>query len=142
MLSTRRGLSAPARAPSVARHQAAGWAKLGIALAVVAAEITDSILHPWLAEVLAITDVIIPVMAALVVFTVVVRGSPRTVDRVFRLLRWAFNRPEPASSTGGPWEYSTPCLVRPRLGRRGDLTARPGTPGSPPSSAKSGTTQP
>jgi hypothetical protein len=123
MLSIRRGLSAPARAPSVARHQAAGWAKLGIALAVVAAEITESVLHPWLAEVLAITDMIIPVLAALVVFTVVVRGSPRTVDRVFRLLRWAFNRPEPASSTGGLWEYSIPCSVRPPPSSRSQASA-------------------
>jgi hypothetical protein len=79
---------------TLGRHPAPPWAKLSAALAI-AAEIIESVLHPALAEVLGIADLIIPVIVMLVVFTVVVRGSPQTVDKVFRLLRWITNRPEP-----------------------------------------------
>ena len=78
-----------------ARHRAAGWAKLGTGLGVAAAEAAAGYLHPALAEALAIADVAIPVMLVLIVFAVVVLGSQQTCDRVFRLLRWITNRPEP-----------------------------------------------
>ena len=80
-----------------ARHRAAGWAKLGTGLGIAAAEIAEGILHPTLAEALSIADLAIPALAALIVFTVVVRSSETTCDRVFRLLRWISNRPEPAA---------------------------------------------
>jgi len=89
--------------PTVTRHPTAGWVKLGTVLAIVAAEITEGVLHPVLAVGLGIADVCIPLIAGLTVFVVVVRGSAQTVDRVFRLLRWVTNRPEPAfPKTSGP----------------------------------------
>jgi len=77
------------------RHRAAGWAKLGTGLGVLAAEGAADYLHPALSAALTVADVAIPVILVLIVFAVVVRGSQQTCDRVFRLLRWITNRPEP-----------------------------------------------
>lgn len=52
-------------------------------------------LHPALAEVLAAADVITPAAIALVLLAAILFGSTETAERVFRLLRWAANRPEP-----------------------------------------------
>jgi hypothetical protein len=71
--------------------------KLGTGLAVIGAEITESVLHPEVAEGLAIADAAIPLIVGLILFTTIVRGSTETVDRIFRLLRWITNRPEPAA---------------------------------------------
>lgn len=78
-----------------ARPRASGWVKLGTSVAVIGAEIAESVLHPEVAESLAIADVAIPLIVGLILLTIIVRGSQETVDRVFRLLRWITNRPEP-----------------------------------------------
>lgn len=78
-------------------HRSSSWAKLVTGLAVAAAEAVADYLHPGLAEALAIADVAIPVILLLILFAVVVLGSHQTCDRVFRLLRWITNRPEPTA---------------------------------------------
>jgi hypothetical protein len=79
------------------RHQLAGRARLSAGLGIATAEGVAGYLHPELAEALAIADVAIPVLLVLILFAVVVGGSQETCDRVFRLLRWITNRPEPAA---------------------------------------------
>jgi hypothetical protein len=54
-------------------------------------------LHPALGEALAAADVIVPLGIALFLVAAVLAGSDKTVERVFRLLRWAANRPEPTT---------------------------------------------
>jgi hypothetical protein len=83
--------------PSPPSGPAAGSARLGTCLGLAAAEIVAGVLHPALAEALAIADLAIPSLAALIVFTVIVRGSAETCNRVFRLLRWIAGRPEPTA---------------------------------------------
>jgi hypothetical protein len=77
------------------RPRTSSWMKLGTAMAVIGAEITDGVLHPAAAEALEIADAVIPLILGLILFTTIVRGSPETVERIFRLLRWIANRPEP-----------------------------------------------
>ena len=77
------------------RPRTSGWAKFGAGLAVVAAEIIESLLHPAAAEPLEIADAALPLIAGLILFITVVRGSAETVERVFRLLRWVRSSPEP-----------------------------------------------
>ena len=79
------------------RSRTSGWVKLGTGLAVIGAQITESVLHPEVAEALAIADAAIPLIVGLILFTTIVRGSTETVERVFRLLRWITNRPEPTA---------------------------------------------
>jgi hypothetical protein len=58
-------------------------------------------LNPVLGGVLAAVDVVVPLVAALVVLC----GSAEACDRVFRLLRWIADRPEPpgpGSARRGP----------------------------------------
>lgn len=83
------------------RPRTSGWVKLGTGLAVIGAEITESVLHPEVAEGLAIADVAIPLIVGLILFITIVRGSRETVERIFRLLRWITNRPEP-TAPGSP----------------------------------------
>ena len=68
--------------------------RLGAA-AFLSAEGTAGYLHPALGEALAAADVIIPAIVLLVLLAAILRGSTETCDRVFRLLRWIANRPEP-----------------------------------------------
>jgi hypothetical protein len=79
------------------RPRTSAWIKLIIGLAVIDAEITESILHPELTEALAIAEVAIPLIVGLIVFTTIVRGNLETVDKVFRLLRWIRNHQEPTA---------------------------------------------
>jgi hypothetical protein len=79
-----------------------GWVKLGTGLAVIGAEITESVLHPVAAEGLAIADAAIPLIVGLILFTTIVLGTTETVDRIFRLLRWVTNRPEPTAPPANP----------------------------------------
>ena len=52
-------------------------------------------LHPAIWEALGAADAVIPVIVALILLTAILRGSNETCERVFRLLRWIANRPEP-----------------------------------------------
>jgi hypothetical protein len=71
--------------------------RLGAVAAFLGAESTASYLHPALGEALAAADTIIPTIVMLVLLAAILRGSTETCDRVFRLLRWITNRPEPPS---------------------------------------------
>lgn len=51
--------------------------------------------NPALGEVFVV-DVIGPLVIALTLLAAILCGSNRTVERVFGLLCWAMNRPEPA----------------------------------------------
>jgi hypothetical protein len=60
-----------------------------------AGEITVSCVRPELAVVMAVVDASAGLIIATVVAILIVRGSDRTWERTFRLLRWAANRAEP-----------------------------------------------
>jgi hypothetical protein len=82
----------------LASRRPPGWGKAGAGLGVVAAESAAGYLHPGLAGVLAIADLAIPLAVLLILLAIVVRGSDQTCERVFRLLRWITNRPEPPAT--------------------------------------------
>jgi predicted lipid-binding transport protein (Tim44 family) len=77
-----------------ARPSAAGRA-LGAGVGVLGGEGLTAYLHPALGEALAVANVMVPLAIALVLVIAIVCGSNRTCERVFRLLRWIANRPEP-----------------------------------------------
>ena len=118
------------------RPRASGWVKLGTGLTVIGAEITESVLHPEVAEGLAIADVAIPLIVGLILLILIVRGSPETVERVFRLLRWITNRPEP-TAPGSPENSQSPAeaaehpsaqitVISPALSTNADPSAEDG----------------
>jgi hypothetical protein len=73
------------------------WRSLGAGAGLAATEGLAGYLHPAIGEVLAVTDVIAPVLIAFILLAAILLGSGETVERVFRLLRWVANRPEPAT---------------------------------------------
>jgi hypothetical protein len=73
-------------------------------------------LHPALGEALAAVDVIVP----LVLLAAILRGSAETCERVFRLLRWAANQPEPPGPGGD--------LTGSRAGRHNEVPTIPAAP--------------
>jgi hypothetical protein len=105
-------VSPPGPEPST-RNRAAGWAKLGTGLGIIAAEAAEEALHPGLAEALAIADLAIPAVTLLIVFAVIIRGSQQTCERVFRLLRWITNRPEPAAPEPAASAAASPSQATP-----------------------------
>jgi hypothetical protein len=70
---------------------------LGAIAGILSAEGIAGYRLPVLGEALAIADVIIPAIVLLILLAVILRGSTETCDRVFRLLRWFANRPEPSA---------------------------------------------
>jgi len=73
-----------------------GWWRVGAAGAgMVGAPGVAACVSPVLGAVLAVVDVVVPLVAALVVVGVVTCGSAEACNRVFRLLRWIADRPEP-----------------------------------------------
>lgn len=70
---------------------------LGTGVGVLGSEGVAGILHPALGEALAAADVAVSLAIVMVLLAAVLRGSDQTCDRVFRLLRWITNRPEPAA---------------------------------------------
>jgi hypothetical protein len=105
-----------------------GWVKLGTGLAVVGAQITESVLHPTAALALGIADAAIPLIVGLILFTTIVWGRSETVERAFRLLRWIANRPEPGApdrpSSQSPASAEHPSAGITDIGP--DPTANPG----------------
>jgi len=81
--------------PSPDSRAPAPWRALGAGAGIAGAEGLAGYLHPVLGEVLAAADVAVPLVIALILLAAILRGSDRTVERVFRLLRWTANRPEP-----------------------------------------------
>jgi len=67
------------------------WRALSVAAGVFGGEGLAGAMHPALGEALAALDAIVPVA----LITAILFGSDRIVERVFRFLRWAANRPEP-----------------------------------------------
>jgi hypothetical protein len=76
------------------------WRALATGAAVLGSETAATVVHPALGEALALADVIGPLAIALILLAAILFGSDQTVERVFRLLRWAVNRPEPKAPTG------------------------------------------
>lgn len=77
------------------RRPSVPWRALGTGAGVLGGEGLTAYLHPALGEGLAATDIVVPLVLAAVLLTAILRGSRETCERVFRLLRWIANRPEP-----------------------------------------------
>jgi hypothetical protein len=75
------------------------WRALGTGVGVLCGEGIAALRHPVLGQVLVAIDVIAPAVVALVLLSAILRGSTQTCERVFRLLRWVANRPEPEGPT-------------------------------------------
>jgi hypothetical protein len=71
-----------------------GW-KLGAGVGTLGAEGAVGYLYAPLGAALAAADVIVPLAVGLILLVAILRGSNETYERVFRLLRWVTNRPEP-----------------------------------------------
>jgi hypothetical protein len=85
------------RDPAASSRSRSPWRALGAGTGLAGTEGIAGYLHPALGEVLAAADVITPVAIALILLAAILFGSKETVERVFRLLRWIANRPEPAA---------------------------------------------
>ena len=72
-----------------------GWAKLCAGLVIAAFEFVSDCLHPEITEILLIASVAIPVIMMAALLVIIARSDEQTCERVFRLLRWMVNRPEP-----------------------------------------------
>jgi hypothetical protein len=73
------------------------WRALAAGAGVAGGESAAILVRPGLGEVVAATDVIGPLAIALILLAVILFAPDRVVERAFRLLRWAANRPEPAA---------------------------------------------
>ena len=101
--------------PTAARPAAGGlqperggrWRVLGASAGLFGGEGLAAFLHPALGEVLAAADAIVPLAVALILLTAILRGSDRTCERVFRLLRWIDGRPEPTAPRAGGRDQPT-----------------------------------
>jgi hypothetical protein len=101
--------------PNQVRHR--GWMKLCTGLLLVIFEFVSDCLHPELTEVLLIAGLIIPVVIMAALLAIITRSGEQTCERVFRLLRWMVNRPEPldprfrvsACITGQPVAWRRPA---------------------------------
>jgi hypothetical protein len=82
-------ISPPGGRPSAARRI------LGAGAGVLGGEGVAGYLHPALGEARAAADVLVPLAIGLVLLIAILYGSDQTCERVFRLLRWIANRPEP-----------------------------------------------
>jgi hypothetical protein len=77
------------------RRPSMPWRALSTGAGVLSSEGLTAYLHPALGEALAVADIVIPLILAIILLTAILRGSSQTCERVFRLLRWIANRPEP-----------------------------------------------
>ena len=89
----------PGRAMEPGSRPARPWRALGAGAGVLGGEGLAMALHPALGEAMAAADVIVPLAIVVVLIAAILAGSDRTCERVFRLLRWAANRPEPTAPT-------------------------------------------
>src|ERR1017187_8862574 len=85
----------PARTIPQASAGTGAWWRLGVGAATLGAEGTTGYMYPALGAVLAIIDVAVPLAVGAVLLAAILFGSNETCERVFRLLRWIANRPEP-----------------------------------------------
>jgi hypothetical protein len=72
-----------------------GMRRRGIGLGILSADATIAWLHPADAVAVALTGVGGTLLVVLIVMMPIILGNRQTCDRVFRLLRWLVNRPEP-----------------------------------------------
>lgn len=92
---TRIGMTAAGTAVTSGRGRKATKAA-AVGVGTLSTEALFSLTHPWIGEILTIAQIMIPLIGALVLLIIILWGSDERCDRVFRLLRWATNRPEPA----------------------------------------------
>jgi hypothetical protein len=71
------------------------WRLIGTGAGVLGGEGATMYLHPALGAALAVMDITVPVLITLILLVAILTGSDKTCERVFRLLRWVANRPEP-----------------------------------------------
>jgi hypothetical protein len=118
-------------------RQPVPWRALIAAAGIAGGEGTAEIVRPELGEALALIDVIGPMMIALILITAILRGSDETVDRVFRLLRWAVNRPEPEApaSSGRPGRSGKSAKSATNAAI---VAPRPASPKTPPAPVAAG----
>lgn len=103
-----------------------GWAKLCAGLVITAFEFVSDYLHPEITEILVIASVAIPVIMMAALLVIIARSDEQTCERVFRLLRWMVNRPEPPSTQAAdPARSSLPVPVPCAPGIPSASTARP-----------------
>lgn len=74
---------------------APAWGRIGAGVGAAGAPGLALWVHPLLGVILAVIEITVPVMLAIAVAGVAVFGSEQASERVFRLLRWIANRPEP-----------------------------------------------
>jgi hypothetical protein len=72
-----------------------GMRRRGISLGVLSAEGTIAWFHPADAMAVALTAMGGTLLVTLIVMMAVILGNDQSCERVFRLLRWTANRPEP-----------------------------------------------
>jgi hypothetical protein len=84
-----------ARPESQATARSAIFRRLSTGAAVIGVEGAAGYLHPAVGTALAATDIIVPAAVALILLAAILCGSTQTCERVFRLLRWIADRPEP-----------------------------------------------
>lgn len=94
--------------PLQARRPPVPWRVLGTGAGVLGGEGLIACSRPALSELLAAADVAVPVITGLVLVAAILRGSDETCERVFRLLRWIANRPEPP---GPPPAGAAPAMT-------------------------------
>jgi hypothetical protein len=88
------------------------WAKLCAGLVIAAFEFVSDCLHPEITEILVIASVAIPVIMTAALLVIITRSDEQTCERVFRLLRWMVNRPEPPSTqAAAPARPSLPAAA-------------------------------
>jgi hypothetical protein len=73
--------------------------RLGIGVGALGAEGIAAYLRPVVGVILVVADVAVPTLVGIILLVAILRGSQDTCDRVFRLLRWIANRPEPPAPT-------------------------------------------
>lgn len=73
---------------------------LAIGVAGVVSECVEGYLHPAVGAALAIANGAASLVTVLTIIGAVLFGTDKTCERIFRLLRWLANRPEPPSPAG------------------------------------------
>ena len=68
---------------------------LGLGTGGIAGECAAGRLHFLAGEILAATIIVVPLLTGTILVTVVVFGSTKCSDRVFRFLRWFSGKEEP-----------------------------------------------
>ena len=95
MTTATRATATSPSTPGPGGRPGAPWRAIGTGAGVLGGESVACYLHPVLGAVLAAADTLVPLAIGLILLIAILRGSAETCERVFRLLRWITNRPEP-----------------------------------------------